>query len=95
MARISKLQAEMNSKAGINKVEEFNDEVVPPIEEKKGMQMYEEDKLQSMTNAIRILPPNMRKDGRHLKENIQAICGFMVTPEMLDRVYENFVHEEY
>lgn len=118
MARISKVQAEMNMKASkdtsniikeeielekevaipdvsINKVETFNNEVAPTNEVYDGMRMLYEDKIQSMRNAVRILPPNMIKNGRHIKENIQAICGFMVTPEMLDEVYKDFSHEEY
>lgn len=72
----------------VKEVEEVKEEVKP-----MGMEM--EHKLQSMTNAIKILPPNMIKDGRHLKENIQAICGFMVLDEMMDEVYKDFVHPNY
>ena len=35
---------------------------------------------------------NGDKDGRHSKENIQAICGFNVTPEMLDSLYSRYEH---
>jgi hypothetical protein len=50
--------------------------------------MNDEDKLQSMRNAIAILPPNMVINGRHTKENIGAICGFKVTDDQWDAIYE-------
>ncbi len=70
-------------------------QVPQPEEAIKPMGMDYECKIQSMTNAIKILPPNMIKDGRHLKENIQAICGFMVSDEMMDEVYKEYVHPDY
>jgi hypothetical protein len=69
--------------------------VVSEPEYVKPMGMEYEHKIQSMSNAIKILPPNMIKDGRHLKENVQAICGFMVLDEMMDEVYKDYVHPEY
>jgi hypothetical protein len=70
---------------------------VQPKEEEylKPMGMDYECKIQSMTNAVKILPPNMIKDGRHLRENIQAICGFMVSDEMMDEVYKSYTHPVY
>ena len=56
--------------------------------------MDDEFKLISMTNAIKILPHNLIIKGRHKKENIQAICGFIVTDEMVDLVYTNFSHDD-
>jgi len=73
----------------INKVEKFNDEVPSTIESYNGMKMDASDKIQSMQNAIKILPPNMVVDGRHLKENIEAICGFKVLDEMMDEAYDD------
>jgi hypothetical protein len=46
------------------------------------------DKLQCVINAVRILPPNYMVDGRHTGVNVSAICGFPVTEEMLDMVYD-------
>ena len=59
----------------------------PAIEEYNGMKMNDEDKIQSMRNAIKILPPNMIKDGRHERHNIEALCGFKVLEEMMDAAY--------
>ena len=73
----------------INKVEKFNDEVPSTIESYNGMRMDASDRIQSMQNAIKILPPNMVVDGRHLKENIEAICGFKVLDEMMDEAYDD------
>jgi len=70
-------------------------EVAPAIEEYNGMKMNDEDKIQSMRNAIKILPPNMVKDGRHEKHNIEALCGFKVLDEMMDAAYEGITHEEF
>jgi len=77
----------------INKVEKWNDEVPSTIESYNGMKMEDSDKIQSMVNAIKILPPNMIKNGRHLKENIEAIVGFKVSDEMMDAAYEGIVHD--
>jgi hypothetical protein len=77
----------------INKVEKWNDEVPSTIESYNGMKMEDSDRIQSMVNAIKILPPNMIKNGRHLKENVEAICGFKVLDEMMDAAYEGIVHD--
>lgn len=81
--------------AEINKFEKHDGE--PPSEDWSGrsMGMNYSNKIQSMKNAVKILPPNMVINGRHRKENIQAICGFMVSDEMMDEVYKDFVHPEY
>ena len=75
---------------GINKIETFNGDVTPEV--KDGLAMDETHKFESMQNAIKILPPNFVKDGRHSRENIQAICGFNVSQEMLDTLYSKFEH---
>lgn len=67
----------------------------PTEYETRPMGMDFEHKIQSMSNAIKILPPNMIVNGRHLKENVQAICGFIVTDEMMDLAYKDFVHPDY
>ena len=79
----------------INRVEKFNDEVPSTIESYNGMRMEASDKIISMQNAIKILPPNMVVNGRHLKENVEAICGFKVLDEMMDEAYEGIVHDEF
>jgi hypothetical protein len=73
----------------INKVETFNGEKHPEPREDTKMKMNYEDKLGSLKNATIILPPNLKVDGRHLAENCGAICGFIVTDEMLDEVYKD------
>jgi predicted translin family RNA/ssDNA-binding protein len=73
----------------INKVEKFNDEVPSTIESYNGMKMDASDRIQSMQNAIKILPPNMvvKTTGRHMQENVEAIVGFKVSDEMMDKAY--------
>jgi hypothetical protein len=43
-----------------------------------------------MTNAIKILPPNLIVEGRHAKQNIEAICGFKISDEMMEEVYSKY-----
>ena len=76
----------------IQRVEDFNGEEIP-VPETNRMRLTEADKMRSMDNAIRCLPPNYIKDGRHTKENIGAICGFKVSDEMLDEVYSKVKHQ--
>ena len=80
----------LNAEPGLNKIETHNGERTPEPKTKLGMD--DEHKMQSMVNAIKVLPPNFVKDGRHSKENIQAIAGFNVTPEMMDTLYSKFKH---
>lgn len=79
----------------LHKVEAFNGEVVPEVEDNRtGMGNWsEQDKIDSITNTIKILPPNMIKDGRHVIENIQALNVFKITPELIDKAYANFAHD--
>ena len=97
--RITALEEMLKEKAApkhstINKMETFNSEVEPELPPERSMGMDYSDKLASMLNAIKILPPNMIKDGKHSKENIGAICGFIVTDEMLEAIYSDFKHDE-
>jgi hypothetical protein len=57
--------------------------------------MDEEMKIQSMKNAIAILPPNYVVNGRHSVKNIEALCGFKISEEMMDKAYEGITHEGY
>lgn len=76
----------------IQKVEDFNGEEIPAPEQK--LKMNEADKLRSMENAIKILPPNyIDEKGRHSTTNIEAVCGFKVTPEMHDELYSKVKHQ--
>ena len=77
----------------INRVEAFNDEQPSTIDSYNGMQMTEDDKIISMRNAIKILPPNMVVDGRHSKINVEAICGFKILDEQMDEAYKGITHE--
>lgn len=82
----------------LNKVESFNGETVPPPEENEsglGFRMSLDDKVYSMLNTVKVLPPNLIKDGRHSKENIQALNCFVVTDEMMDLLYKDFKHEPF
>lgn len=78
----------------IQKVETFNNEEIPAPRDESSMNvMTDADKLRSMQNAIKILPPNyLDKDGRHSITNIQAIVGFPVTTDMMNEVYRNVEH---
>ena len=78
----------------LHKVETFNNEVIPEVEDNRtGMNHWnEQDKIDSITNTIKILPPNMIRDGRHIIENIQALNVFKVTQELVDKAYSNFSH---
>lgn len=77
----------------IQKFEKHDETPAPKNEwEERTLGLDYENKIQSMKNAIKILPPNMIINGRHRIENIQAICGFMVTDEMMDEAYKNFSH---
>lgn len=91
-----------NAEAGkvlptMHKVETFNGEVVPEVTEDKGIGSGwpEEEKIRSMINTCTILPPNMIYKGRHIIENIQALNCFRVTQAMIDKVYENRMHDDF
>ena len=88
----------------LKQVEVLNDRVLKRYKQQEAtinnvenMQPYEDtklrlnlaDKIQSAKNATAILPPNLVVDGRHTKENIGAICGFIVDDDMWDMIYED------
>lgn len=79
----------------INKFEKHDGP--PPVNDwnDRPLSLNYDNKIQSMKNAIKILPPNMIVNGRHKVENIQAICGFSVSEQMMDEAYEGFVHQPY
>lgn len=93
--KVETLEKKLDKPEGklINKVEKFNDEVPSTIESYNGMKMDVSDKIISMQNAIKILPPNMVVNGRHLKENVEAIVGFKVSDEMMDAAYEGIEYD--
>ena len=93
--RVQELEKKLEKPIGksINRIEAHTGEVASTVESYSGMKMDESDKVQSMVNAIKILPPNMVVEGRHLKENIEAICGFKVSDEMMDAAYVGIVHD--
>ena len=78
-----------HSGVSIQKVEPL--EVMPEKQETREWGT-EAEKLQCMINAVKILPPNMIKDGRHSTENVNAICPFKVTEDLMDLLYSNFSH---
>lgn len=76
------------AKTSINKIEKHSGDVETPIEEYSIKSLTYDDRIQSMVNTIRILPPNMTVDGKHTIENIQALVGFPVDEEMIDEAYK-------
>lgn len=93
---VSKLTKAQEFKASggtsLHKVEEFNGEAIPALED-SNLKMNTQDQIMSMKNAIKILPPNLKIEGKHSKGNIEAICGFKVTDELYNSAYEGFVDE--
>jgi hypothetical protein len=79
------------TETSIQKVEDFNGEEIPAATE--NLRMTPADKVRSMENVIKILPPNYIEDGRHSITNIAAVCGFEVTPEMHDDLYSRVKHQ--
>lgn len=96
IAKVAAIEEKMLTprKSSINRVEVFNGEVETTPDDNRGIKMTAEDKITSMRNAAKILPPNMIENGRHIKENIQAICGFIVDEDMMDEMYTGFSHSE-
>jgi hypothetical protein len=81
--------------SSIHKVEEFNGEVIPEQRESSIFTNYTfDDKVFSARNAAKILNPKLVVDGRHSAENIRAICGFEITDELMDAIYDGFKHED-
>ena len=96
--KMEKASIDRNPDNFITKVEDYNGEKVPVVEEKEGslgFRMTFEEKVYSMINTAKVLPPNLIKNGRHLKENIQALNCFIVTDEMMDELYKDFKHEPF
>jgi len=61
----------------------------PELPEQRNLKMNRAMQIQSMRNAIAILPPNLKdEEGRHSIINIGRICGFKPTLEMYDEAYE-------
>jgi len=61
----------------------------PELRDDKGLRMGHRDKINSMVNAIKILPPNLVNEfGRQSLTNVERLVGFKVTPEMMDEAYE-------
>lgn len=86
--RLNEIEKIVYRKApSIQKVEAFNGEEEIQREE-SNLKMQYEDKIASVQNACKILPPNLLVDGKHVPKNVSAICGFLVTEEMIDRAYE-------
>jgi hypothetical protein len=86
----------LKKEESINNVEDFNGEVLPEFKEKSGMSQWsEEEMIQSMINTCRVLPGNLMRNGRHTKENIQALNVFKITDELIDKVYENHYHDDF
>lgn len=78
--------------ASIHHLEDFNGETEPP--QTDNLKMNQDDKIQSMRNAIKILPPNLKVNGKHTAMNIGAICGFIVDEDLYNRVYDGWSDED-
>ncbi len=79
----------MSGTLSIQRTERFNNEEPAQQKEDRNLRMSYDDKLVSAKNACKILPPNLTVDGRHVSENISAICGFLVDSEMIDEIYKD------
>lgn len=102
-ARVSELEAKKTAEKApapkstapsIHKVETYNGEQIPPQDKppiKDGWSY--DDVLFTMKQVAMRLPPNLIENGRHSRENIEAICPFAVTEEMMDDLYAGFRHE--
>ena len=96
--KMEKASIDRNPDNFITNVEDFNGESLPELEEKEGslgFRMSFEDKVFSMLNTVKVLPPNLIKNGRHLKDNVQALNCFIVTDAMMDELYKDFKHEPF
>lgn len=100
ISRLEAIEAKLESLTkpvktiSINKPEQWYESQTKPeayLSEERSMRMNYQDKLISVKNATKILPPNMVVEGRHTKENVSAICGFFVDDEMLDEVYKEAI----
>ena len=89
--RLDKLEAELTPPKGesIHHVEDYNGETASSVRPENNLKMNFRNKVASATNACKILPPNLIVNGRHLKENVTAICGFIVDKKILDAVYSD------
>jgi|PlaIllAssembly_1097288.scaffolds.fasta_scaffold174032_3 hypothetical protein len=85
--RVAPLEAKKAQYQSIQKTEAHNFETAPEPREESNMRMNHEYRIQSMRNVIAVLPPNHIVDGRQPKQNVQAICGFLVSDEMMDEAY--------
>lgn len=84
-ARLESLEKRLSPSTEIQRVEAFNSETVP--EPKDNLKMTDEDKIFSIRNALKILPPNLEREGRHSTGNVSAICGFKVSEDQITRAY--------
>ena len=60
-----------------------------PEHRESNLQMKHPHRIQSMRNAIKILPPNLKNEfGRQSLTNVERIVGFKVTEDMMDEAYQ-------
>jgi len=79
--------------ADINNTQEMTGEDAPTVRETNNLDMDEKFQVQSMINALKILSPSFLVEGKQTIANVQAVCGFTVTQEKLDKAYEKLDSE--
>lgn len=95
MSRHKKEQEDTSLNKNSNTTNITEDDGYPNIPLMSGsMQMDIEGLRQSMKNAVVILPPNLKVNGKHTFENISAIVGFKITQKIYDEVYAELDSED-
>jgi len=93
--KIERKNNKPKDQASINKLEGFNNEQDSGPRDNERLRLTFSDKIVSAKNAAKILPPNLIVEGRHTRENISAICGFVVDDDMMDEIYTDLKHDPY
>lgn len=90
-----KVEVEIEGPIVVPQAPSINNDVIQNLKDQdtlpqrtNGMQMDQEGLFQSMRNIIMILPPNLAINGRHTIENISALCGYKVTEDQWNKLYE-------
>lgn len=78
MERVERVESYFTDpEKSLHKTEMFNHDKHPEPRDNAMDRMNEEERLQSMINAIKILPPNRRSEAGFFSDSdVQAICGF-------------------
>jgi hypothetical protein len=89
VVRVEALETRLapRKQSSLHKTEQAGEGEAPEIREDRGHLMNDKFKLQSMKNAIVILPVKNLVNGKHSVADIKAICGFWPTDELMDQLY--------